>query len=156
MITMSLKGTTRLVLLIGPWALKFARGPRGRRCNRYEADLFRRVDARRREMLCPVRWCADGGWLMVMATAAPLAEAEKEILIDTDGFPDWDYMPGEEGQPFEYKASDWGWFDGRLVSVDYSAPAFDTPEESAALLRAAYAALVSDDDNRPEGESSCP
>ena len=76
--------------------------------------------------------------------------------MDSSGFPDWDYMPGEEGQPFEYKASDWGWFDGRLVSVDYSAPAFDTPEESAALLRAAYAALVSDDDNRPEGESSCP
>src|SRR5260370_27874370 len=56
MITISLKGTTRLVLVIGPWALKFARGPRGRRCNRYEADLFRRVNARRREMLCPVRW----------------------------------------------------------------------------------------------------
>jgi hypothetical protein len=45
---------------------------------------------------------------MVMATATPLTEAEKDDLIDTDGFPDWDYMPGEDGQPFEYKASDWG------------------------------------------------
>ena len=77
MITISRKGTTRLVLVLGPWALKFARGARGRRCNRYEADLFRNVDARRREMLCPVPWCANGGWLMVMATASPLTEAER-------------------------------------------------------------------------------
>lgn len=156
MIGISLKGTTRRVLVIGPWALKFARGPRGRRCNRYEANLFRTVDARRRAMLCPVHCCAASGWLMVMATATPLTETEKDNLIDTDGFPDWDYMPGEDSDPFECKASDWGWFDGRLVAVDYSTPAFDTPEESAALQRAAYAALVSDDDNRPEGESSCP
>ena len=75
--------------------------------SRYEAELFRTVDARRREMLCPVRWCPDGGWLMVMATAAPLTEVEKDRLIDTDSFPDWDYMPGEDSQPFEYKATDW-------------------------------------------------
>jgi hypothetical protein len=96
-------------------------------------------------MLCPVRWCAKGGWLMVMATAGPLAEAEKDKLITTDGFPDWDYFSGEDGEPFEYKASDWGWFDGRLVAVDYSTPAFDTPAEHAALVQAAYAALTSSD-----------
>src|SRR5262249_7736509 len=51
------KGTTRAVLVVGPWALKFAGGERGRRCNRFEALLYKRVDARRRAMLCPVLWC---------------------------------------------------------------------------------------------------
>jgi hypothetical protein len=31
-------------------------------------------------------------------------------------------MPGEDGEPFEYKASDWGWIEGRLVALDYSTP----------------------------------
>jgi hypothetical protein len=44
--------------------------------------------------------------------------------MDTDGFPDWDYMPPNDvGHPFEWKAEDWGWLDGRLVALDYSAPA---------------------------------
>lgn len=41
--------------------------------------------------------------------------------METDGFPDWDYVPpNDEGLPFEFKASDWGWLDG-LVALDYSA-----------------------------------
>jgi hypothetical protein len=71
-----------------------------------------------------------------MAVATPLTEPEKEELIDSSGFPDWDYMPGEESEPFEYKASDWGWFNGRLVALDYSTPAHDSPEELAELRRA--------------------
>jgi hypothetical protein len=130
-------GTTRLVVVIGPWALKFARGERGRRCNRYEADLSAKVDERRRAMLCPVRWCSGRDWLLVMAAARPLTESEKDDLIDSDGFPDWDYMPGEDGHPFEFKASDWGRINGRLVAIDYSTPAHDTPEERAELRRAA-------------------
>ena len=45
-------------------------------------------------------------------------------MIETDGIPDWDYMPpDDEGHPFEYKASDWGRLpDGRLVALDYSTP----------------------------------
>jgi hypothetical protein len=44
--------------------------------------------------------------------------------MHTDGFPDWDDMPpNDEGLPFEFKASDWDWLDGRLVALDYSAPA---------------------------------
>jgi hypothetical protein len=137
MIRVSRLGTTRLVIVVGPWALKFARKARGRRCNRYEADLYTSVDDRRRAMLCPVRWCSSAGRLLVMATATPLTEGEKEKLIDGDGFPDWDYMPGEDGQPFEFKASDWGRINGRLVALDYSTPAHDTAEEIAELRRAA-------------------
>jgi hypothetical protein len=72
-----------------------------------------------------------------MTAAIPLTETEKDKLIDSDGFPDWDYMPGEDGEPFEYKASDWGWIEGRLVALDYSTPAHDTAEDIAELRRAA-------------------
>jgi len=46
-------------------------------------------------------------------------------------------MPGEDGQPFEFKASDWGRINGRLVALDYSTLAHDTPEELAELRRMA-------------------
>jgi hypothetical protein len=36
----------------------------------------------------------------------------------------WDPMPGEDPSPFEPKANDWGWFEGRLVALDYSLPAW--------------------------------
>jgi hypothetical protein len=53
-----------------------------------------------------------------------ITEEEKADLMDRDAFPDWDYMPpNDEGFPFEFKASDWGWLNGRLVALDYSAPA---------------------------------
>ena len=39
------KGATRAILVLGPVALKFARGERGRRCNRFEAHLYRRFHA---------------------------------------------------------------------------------------------------------------
>ena len=117
------KGTTRTVLVVGPLALKFAVGERGRRSNRFEADLYVRVDARRRAMLCPVVWCSRAGRLLVARAARPLTEQERDHLWDTDGFPDWDYVPpNDEGQPFEWKPSDWGWLDGRLVALDYAAP----------------------------------
>ncbi len=138
MILLSRVGTTRVVLVIEPWAFKFARGPRGRRCNKYEAELFKTVDARRRAMLCPVRWCSRGGRVLVAASARPLSKADREHLLDTHGFPDWDYRPGEESEPFEYKASDWGRLkDGRLVALDYSTPAHLTKEELEELMCAA-------------------
>jgi hypothetical protein len=118
------KGATRAVLVFGPIALKFGRGERGRRCNRFEARLYKRVDARRRAMLCPVLWCSPHGRVLLMRAARPLAEAEAIMLRATRGFPDWDYIPPEdEGVPFEPKASDWGWLNGRIVALDYSAPA---------------------------------
>jgi hypothetical protein len=53
-------------------------------------------------------------------------EDEVERLKAEGGFPDWDYVPSDEGHPFEHKPSDWGRLpDGRLVALDYSAPALD-------------------------------
>jgi hypothetical protein len=76
---------------------------------------------------------------MVMAAASPLAEAEMEELLDSNGLPDWDYMSGGDSRdPFESKASDWGRLnDGRLVALDYSTPAHLTKEEYDELVRAA-------------------
>jgi hypothetical protein len=39
-----------------------------------------------------------------------------------EAFEAWDYMPGEDGCPFEPKACDWGWLNGRKVALDYSIP----------------------------------
>jgi hypothetical protein len=116
------KGATRTVLVVGPLALKFAVGERGRRSNRFEADLYVRVNARRRAMLCPVVWCSRAGRLLVARAACPLTERERDQLWTTDGFPDWDYVPPDETEPFEWKPSDWGWLDGRVVALDYAAP----------------------------------
>jgi hypothetical protein len=126
------------LLIVGPWAIKFARGARGRRCNIYEANLFGTVDDRRRAMLCPVHWWSRRGEVLVMASARPLSAADHADLLETHGFPDWDYIPGEDGQPFEFKASDWGRLNGRLVALDYSTPAHDTLEEIAELRARPY------------------
>lgn len=140
MISISNKGTTRRpVIVVGPWAFKFARGERGRRCNLYEAELYRTCNDERREMLCPVRWCSPGGFLLVMQSAVPLTRADQLELLDRDAFPDWDAMPGEDGDPFEPKESDWGRIKGRLVALDYSTPVYDSKEERAEQIRAALA-----------------
>jgi hypothetical protein len=36
----------------------------------------------------------------------------------------WGATLGEDECPFEDKASDWGWYDGRRVALDYSTPAW--------------------------------
>ena len=119
---MTRRGCTRTVVVVGPFALKFAFDKRGRRCNRFEADLFKRVDVRRRAMLCPVLWSDPTGTALLMPAARPLTEPGRDHLWETDGFPDW-VSGGDRHQPFEWKPSDWGWLDGHLVALDYSSPA---------------------------------
>jgi hypothetical protein len=120
---LSCKGTTRIVLVVWPLALKFARGERGRRCNRFEAHTYNTVSVRRRAMLCPVLGCTSRGHVLLMRAAWPLTEAEAARLRATRGLPEWDWEgPNDEGSPFEPKASDWGWLNGRLVALDYSTP----------------------------------
>lgn len=45
-----------LVVVLGRFALKFARIARGRASNLYEARLYRSANATRRALLCPVVW----------------------------------------------------------------------------------------------------
>ena len=119
-------GSVRLTICIGPWVLKIARNATGHRCNRFEADLWGRTTARRRSMLCPVLARLPFSFAVLMPRAQPLSEDEAKHLRATRGFPDWDYVPPDDECPFEHKASDWGRLpDGRLVALDYSAPALD-------------------------------
>ena len=129
------KGTTRRVLVIWPFAFKFARRFHGKACNLYEADCYRTSTPRNRENLCPVVWCSPKGLLLIQRSARPLTRAEQqERLKSVNGFPDWDYMPGGPEGPFEHKESDWGWYKGRLVALDYSTPAIAEGEASSKTL----------------------
>lgn len=112
------------VIVIGPLAFKFARDERGRASNLYEADLYRSVNATRRAILCPVLWVSRKGAVQIMRAAEPLTDmmSQEEYLDVAEA---WDYMPGEDGCPFEPKPSDWGWFEGRQVALDYSTPAWE-------------------------------
>jgi hypothetical protein len=118
-------GTNRAVVIIGPLAFKFARHDYGMRCNRFEADLYRRTSERRRAMLCPPLWCSRKGRLLIATAARPISESEAAALRASRAFPDWDYVPPDDGCPFEYKAADWGRMNGVLVALDYSATVVD-------------------------------
>src|ERR1700722_7695496 len=118
-------GTTRSpVIVIGPFAFKFARNKKGCACNLYEAKLYRSVNATRRALLCPVLWVSRNGAVQIMKAAYPLTD-----MMSLDEYMNvaevWDKMPGEDSCPFEPKASDWGWFEGRMVALDYSTPAWE-------------------------------
>jgi len=76
-------------------------------------------------MLCPVLACSPLGIVIVQRSADELSEQEAQELRSTDGFPDWDYVPPDDGCPFEFKKSDWGWLGERLVALDYSGPVPD-------------------------------
>jgi hypothetical protein len=58
---------------------------------------------------------ARGGPLSEMMSAEEYQEAWET----------WDYGPGEDSCPLEPKADDWGWFNGRMVALDYSTPAWE-------------------------------
>lgn len=117
------RGTTRFVIVLAGYAFKFARNDLGKRCNQFEADLYRSCSEVRRDMLCPTLWCSRSGFLAIARKARPISEQEAAQLRRSRGFPDWDYLPGGRPCPFEHKAADWGRIDGRLVAVDYAAGA---------------------------------
>jgi hypothetical protein len=129
MIRISRAGSMRSpVIVIGRFALKFARNARGRASNMYEAKLYRSANATRRALLCPVLWVSPTGAMQIMRAAKPLTEmmSLEEYMHVIDA---WDYMPGEDSCPFEPKASDWGWLEGRMVALDYSTPAWEADDE---------------------------
>jgi hypothetical protein len=114
-------GTTRAVLSVRLLAFKFARSAHGARCNRYEADLYRRSDQDRRVLLCPPLFCLPLGVVLVMRRALPMTDTEyREHVRDAGLMLAWDYRGPGDDSPLEPKANDWGWLDGRPVAVDYA------------------------------------
>jgi len=115
-------GTTRAVLCVGSFALKIARSRSGTRGNRFEADLYRRSGKGRRALLCPAFWCSPYGVVLVMRRATPMNEADYHRYVHSVGLlRAWGYGgSGDDGNPFEPKASSWGWLNGRAVAIDYA------------------------------------
>lgn len=69
---------------------------------------WKRATPERRAFMCPLLWGAPFGLIAVMRRAVPLTREVQQALLDNEGFPDWDYMPGGPSDPFEHKESDWG------------------------------------------------
>ena len=124
MISFSRAGAFRQpVIVIGPWALKFARNAQGRACNKYEAKLYQSANDHRRQMLCPVVWVSPWGFLLIMAATEPTT-VHMSLEEYLEVCEEWGYLPGEDSCPFEPKPSDWGRCKGRRVALDYSTPAW--------------------------------
>lgn len=111
------QGCTRLVILIGPWAIKLPRfgygwrlGLTGLLCNMAEVRAW----TMRAPELCPIVAHVPGGFALVMRRARPLTEAEW-TAFDFDRFCD----PGPYVVPAERKRDSFGVLDGRIVAVDY-------------------------------------
>jgi hypothetical protein len=62
------------VVVVGPFAFKFARDQRGRASNLYEADLYRKSNDKRRALLCPALWVSSKGAVLIMRAAEPFTE----------------------------------------------------------------------------------
>jgi hypothetical protein len=91
-------------------------------------------------MLCPVIACSENGCVLVVRSAVPLTKFERDQLWECDQFPDW-YEPGTfDTSPCEWKSSDWGHLEGRLVALDYSTPAHCTAPEFIELLKRLHGA----------------
>jgi hypothetical protein len=129
-------GSTRAVLPFGPWVFKFSRSEYGARCNRHEAELYarNRNKPHRQLMLCPVLWCSSSGKLQIARRAAtPITQAQLDGLKrDQRAWNEWDYLGPEDDEcPFEWKPTDWGVLDGRLVAVDYAATCHPLSDHAA-------------------------
>ncbi|KRR20375.1 hypothetical protein [Bradyrhizobium retamae] len=123
MLKISKAGSMRSpVIIVGPLAFKFAKNQRGRASNLYEANLYRKSNDTRRALLCPALWVSPKGAVLIMRAAEPLTEMSDEEY--QEAWKAWEYAPGEDS-PFEPKACDWGWFEGRRVALDYSTPAWE-------------------------------
>lgn len=114
------KGSSRFVLLVGRYALKFPRPYSFRHllwgllANMQEAE-FSRLGW---ECLCPVYWHVPGGLLVVMGRATPLptitTNTELEALVAQ-----WEAQRGGCKVPVEMHLSSFGMFGDRIVAIDY-------------------------------------
>lgn len=109
-------GTTRVVILLGGWAIKIPAWQEwrlfllGLLANMQECKFWET----RWPELCPVLWAIPGGCLVVMRRARPLSKKE----FNTIDLKKW-VNRGEYVIPVEIKMDSFGWIDGNLVAVDY-------------------------------------
>lgn len=111
-------GTTRTVVLLWRWALKFPSTVEWRLF--LQGLLANMQETKFSEMkmpeLCPVLWSLPGGFLVVMPRVKILSREEfDETDLET-------FVKNEGGScvlPAEIKMDSFGWLNGCLVAVDY-------------------------------------
>jgi hypothetical protein len=87
-------GTNRFVLLLGPWAIKFARSAKGRRECRHERTVWKRYGGKpvNGDLLCPIIASDPFGLVVIMRKAQrtpwPFLSTWNERQ------PQWEYWPG--------------------------------------------------------------
>lgn len=114
-------GVSREVFLVGPWATKLPKLTYrwrnflwGLLANMQERDYYTTECAG----LCPVVWAAPGGFVVVMKRARPLTEQEWEDF-DVDAFFNEYEVHANLIIPAEMKRDSFGWYNGKIVAVDY-------------------------------------
>jgi uncharacterized protein len=107
-------GVYRCVVFVGTYAVKFPRVRNlreGMQCNRWEREMWRVWQPILRwETLCPVLFADPLGLVVVMPRADQAGVTFIDVLLKPD------YYPETSG---EFKASDCGRVDGRVVTFDY-------------------------------------
>jgi hypothetical protein len=123
-VAFSKNGSTRWVLLVGAYALKF---PAMWEWKTFLWGLLANIQEREFsvmgregkesvwERLCPLKFSLPLGFLNVAARAVPLTDREFE-LFDYESFVTVD---DNWRIPAEAKSSSFGWVDGRIVAIDY-------------------------------------
>jgi hypothetical protein len=110
------RGSTRTVVTFGRLAFKFGRGKNGMQHNRHEAA--KAVNVEPCALVLPPRIRFDNAARTTPVTKGALDERKAVAWLE------WDYAgPRDDGLPFEWKTSDWGYLDGGVVAVDYAATA---------------------------------
>ena len=71
-------------------------------------------------LLCPVVWCSYGGWLLVMKKAdMKRHEDEVRAWIDNGQEPMWYVAWKNAGFGGDDKCDNFGYYENRLVKIDY-------------------------------------
>lgn len=113
--TLNRMGTTRDVVLIGRWALKF---PTVREWRLFLCGLLGNIQESRFSELqwpgvCPVTFSLPLGFLVVMPRVRMMTDEEFQSF-------DWSgWLPDEVGDLAESKPDSFGWLGERLVVIDY-------------------------------------
>jgi len=106
-------GTTRLVILIGKWAIKIPQIKyswklflNGLLANMQEVEFSTLKDDR----VCPILFYVSGGWVVVMPKCDIISE-EDFLNLDIDKF--------HPTIPVENKRNSFGYYNGNIVAIDY-------------------------------------
>lgn len=116
--TINRTGCTRIVVLVGRWAVKLPNF-----CDGWKLFLFGLLANMTERVfwkeggwpqLCPVLFSIPGGWLVVMRRVREMTDDEFESFNSREWAERGDYLI-----PCEHKSNSFGWLDGRIVCLDY-------------------------------------